>query len=162
VKSPTSSMGFVPKVSSHRTLRWREMDSNFQYAGAVNLVVGPFGWVVLYDRVRVRAKRFWDRAVSATRLGDLSRRRRGGPPHRSIDEGSVFRVEHRVAGAMAPDRRDRPISHLAPDKEVARHSREARPLCDSSLGEGPRVPRCRKDTGAAELARLLKSHDLLT
>jgi hypothetical protein len=30
-----------------RTLRWREMDSNFQYAGAVNLVVGPFGWVVL-------------------------------------------------------------------------------------------------------------------
>jgi len=23
------------------------MDSNFQYAGAVNLVVGPFGWVVL-------------------------------------------------------------------------------------------------------------------
>jgi hypothetical protein len=34
------------------TLRWREMDSNFQYAGAVNLVVGPFGWVVLCDRVR--------------------------------------------------------------------------------------------------------------
>jgi hypothetical protein len=28
VKSPTSSMGFVPKVSSHRTPRWREMDSN--------------------------------------------------------------------------------------------------------------------------------------
>jgi hypothetical protein len=28
------------------------MDSNFQYAGAVNLVVGPFGWVVLCDRVR--------------------------------------------------------------------------------------------------------------
>ena len=25
-----------------------------------------------------------------------------------IDEGSIFRVEHRVAGAMAPDRRDRP------------------------------------------------------
>jgi hypothetical protein len=47
-------------------------------------------------------------AVSATRLGDVSRRRRGGPPHRSIDEGSIFRVEHRVAGAMAPDRRDRP------------------------------------------------------
>ena len=34
-----------PKVCT--TLRWREMDSNFQYAGAVNLVVGPFGWVVL-------------------------------------------------------------------------------------------------------------------
>jgi hypothetical protein len=29
VKFPTSSMGFVPKVSSHRTPRWREMDSNF-------------------------------------------------------------------------------------------------------------------------------------
>src|SRR5499427_7109696 len=42
------------------SLRWREMDSNFQYAGAVNLVVGPFGWVVLCDRVRVRARRFWD------------------------------------------------------------------------------------------------------
>src|SRR5262245_18557188 len=25
------------------TLRWREMDSNFQYAGAVNLVVGLLG-----------------------------------------------------------------------------------------------------------------------
>jgi SOS response associated peptidase (SRAP) len=60
------------------------MHSNFLYAGAVNLVVGPFGWVVLGDRVRVRARRFWDSAVSATRLGDLSRRRRGGPPHRSI------------------------------------------------------------------------------
>jgi hypothetical protein len=34
------------------TLCWREMDSNLQYAGAVNLVVGPFGWVVLCDRVR--------------------------------------------------------------------------------------------------------------
>src|SRR5215469_11362171 len=57
-----------------RTLCGREMDSNFQYAGAVNLVVGPFGWVVLCDRVRVRARRFWDSAVSATQLGDLSRR----------------------------------------------------------------------------------------
>jgi hypothetical protein len=28
------------------------MNSNFQYAGAVNLVVGPFGWVVLCDPVR--------------------------------------------------------------------------------------------------------------
>src|SRR5215467_8968997 len=80
------------------------MDSNFPYAGAVNLVVGPFGWVVLCDRVRVRARRFWDNAVLATRLGDVSRRRRGGPPHRSIDEGSVTGL----AGAMAPDRRDRP------------------------------------------------------
>ena len=35
--------------STHRS---REMDSNFQYAGAVNLVVGPFGWVVLCDWVR--------------------------------------------------------------------------------------------------------------
>jgi hypothetical protein len=35
-------MGFVPKVSSHRTPRWRGVDSNFQYAGAVNLVVAPF------------------------------------------------------------------------------------------------------------------------
>jgi len=34
------------------THRWREMDSNFQYAGAVSLVVGPFGWVVLCDPVR--------------------------------------------------------------------------------------------------------------
>ena len=33
-------------------LCWREMDSNFQYAGAVNLVVSPFGRVVLCDRVR--------------------------------------------------------------------------------------------------------------
>ena len=39
-------------TESSLTLRWREMDSNFQYAGAVNLVVGPFGWVVLCDRVR--------------------------------------------------------------------------------------------------------------
>src|SRR5215470_10848217 len=77
------------------------MDSNFQYAGAVNLVVGPFGWVVLCDRVRVRARRFWDSAVSATRLGDLSRRHRGGPPHRSIDEGSGFRIGVRE---RAPDR----------------------------------------------------------
>ena len=51
-------------TESLKTLRWREMDSNFQYAGAVNLVVGPFGWVVLCDRVRVRARRFWDSAVS--------------------------------------------------------------------------------------------------
>src|SRR5215470_11226354 len=88
-----------PRTEVRLTLRWREMDSNFQYAGAVNLVVGPFGWVVLCDRVRVRARRFWDSAVSATQLGDLSRRRRGGPPHRSIDEGSVTGL----AGAMAPD-----------------------------------------------------------
>jgi len=27
---------------SQKTLRWREMDSNFQYAGAVNLIVAPF------------------------------------------------------------------------------------------------------------------------
>jgi hypothetical protein len=40
-------------------------------------------------------------AVSASRLGDLSRRPRAGPLHRSIGEGSVFRVEHRVAAAMA-------------------------------------------------------------
>jgi hypothetical protein len=33
-------------TESSPTLPWREMDSNFQYAGAVNLVVGPFGWVV--------------------------------------------------------------------------------------------------------------------
>jgi len=38
----------------------------------------------------------------------LASRPRGGPPHGSIDQGNVFRVEHRVAGAMAPDRRDRP------------------------------------------------------
>jgi hypothetical protein len=35
----------APASGSHKTRRWREMDSNFQYAGAVNLVVGPFGWV---------------------------------------------------------------------------------------------------------------------
>src|SRR6516162_3057866 len=40
------------KSRERRTVCWREMDSNFQYAGAVNLVVGPFGWVVLCDRVR--------------------------------------------------------------------------------------------------------------
>ena len=48
-----------PRTEVRLTLRRREMDSNFQYAGAVNLVVGPFGWVVLCDRVRVRARRFW-------------------------------------------------------------------------------------------------------
>ena len=84
-----------PRTEVRLTLRRREMDSNFQYAGAVNLVVGPFGWVVLCDRVRVRARRFWDSAVSATQLGDVSRRRRGGPPHRSIDQGNVFRVGRR-------------------------------------------------------------------
>ena len=41
-----------PRTEVRLTHRWREMDSNFQYAGAVNLVVGPFGWVVLCDRVR--------------------------------------------------------------------------------------------------------------
>jgi hypothetical protein len=56
------------------------MDSNFQYAGAVNLVVGPFGWVVLLRSGAVRARRFWYSAVTATGLGDLSRRPWGGPP----------------------------------------------------------------------------------
>jgi hypothetical protein len=31
----------VPKRSSPLTRRWRKMDSNFRYAGAVNLVVAP-------------------------------------------------------------------------------------------------------------------------
>jgi len=62
-----------------QTLRWREMDSNFQYAGAVNLVVGPFGWVVLRDRMRSGRGASGYNAVSATGLGDLSRRSRGGP-----------------------------------------------------------------------------------
>src|SRR6516164_1789832 len=63
------------------TLRWREMDSNFQYAGAVNLVVGPFGWVVLCDRVRSGGAS--GTAISATGLGDLSRRL--GAAHRPSD-----------------------------------------------------------------------------
>jgi hypothetical protein len=32
----------LQKPSSQPTLRWRGLDSNFQYAGAVNLVVAPF------------------------------------------------------------------------------------------------------------------------
>ena len=43
---------FESGAGERRTVRWREMDSNFQYAGAVNLVVGSFGWVVLCDRMR--------------------------------------------------------------------------------------------------------------
>ena len=39
--------------------------------------------------------------------------------HRSIDEGSVFRVEHRVAGAMAPDRRDWPQFGLLHASDLA-------------------------------------------
>ena len=40
----TIEPGFTQEsiFSSHETLRWREMDSNFQYAGAVNLFVAPF------------------------------------------------------------------------------------------------------------------------
>ena len=48
------------------------MDSNFQYAGAVNLVVGPFGWLCLRSGA-VPARRFWYSAVSRRGLGDLSR-----------------------------------------------------------------------------------------
>ena len=60
---------------------WREMDSNFQYAGAVNLVVSPFGWVVLCDRVRAGRgasgtaryqRRGW--AILAAGLGAAHRR----------------------------------------------------------------------------------------
>ena len=40
-----------PGTGGSQTHPWWEMDSNFQYAGAVNLVVSPFGWVVLCDRV---------------------------------------------------------------------------------------------------------------
>ena len=63
------------------TLRWWEMDSNFQYAGAVNLVVSPFGWVVLCDRVRAGRgasgtaryqRRGW--AILAAGLGAAHRR----------------------------------------------------------------------------------------
>ena len=32
----------LQKPSSQPTLRWRGMNSNFQYAGAVNLIIGPF------------------------------------------------------------------------------------------------------------------------
>src|SRR6516225_4935221 len=58
-----------------------EMDSNFQYAGAVNLVVSPFGWVVLCDRVRAGRgasgtaryqRRGW--AILAAGLGAAHRR----------------------------------------------------------------------------------------
>jgi len=100
----------------------------------------PF-WVGCADRVRVRARRFWDSAVSATRLGDLSRRRRGGPPHRSIDEGSVFRVEHRVAGAMAPDRRDRPQFGLSPSTSLSSST-------SSATGCHPRPATRRRSTAA--------------
>ena len=100
----------------------------------------PF-WVGCADRVRVRARRFWDSAVSATRLGDLSRRRRGGPPHRSIDEGSVFRVEHRVAGAMAPDRRDRPQFGLLPSTSLSSST-------SSATGCHPRPATRRRSTAA--------------
>src|SRR5215469_7539805 len=70
------------RSESERSLdfRWRELDSNFQYASAVNLVVSPFGWVVLLRSGAGRTRRFWYSAVSATGLGDLSHRPRGGPP----------------------------------------------------------------------------------
>ena len=73
------------------------MDSNFQYAGAVNLVVGPFGWVVLCDRVRS------GRGVSGT----ARYQRRGwailaaglGAAHRRSDRP----VQRRLAAILAAD-----------------------------------------------------------
>ena len=64
---------------------WREMDSSFQYAGAVNLVVSPFGWVVLLGGLCFAigcgpGEALLVQRGSATGLGDLSRRPRGGPP----------------------------------------------------------------------------------
>jgi hypothetical protein len=38
----TFDRGNARGTESLQTRRWRELDSNFQYAGAVNLVVAPF------------------------------------------------------------------------------------------------------------------------
>ena len=46
-EKPASSHGRL-KFRETRTLRWREIDSNFPYAGAMNLVFAPF--VSLDDR----------------------------------------------------------------------------------------------------------------
>jgi hypothetical protein len=56
------------------------MDSNFQYAGAVNLVVGPFGRLCFAIRCGPGEALLVQRAVSVTGLGDLSRRPWGGSP----------------------------------------------------------------------------------
>ena len=71
------------------------MDSNFQYAGAVR----PF-WVGCALRSgAVRARRFWYSAVSATGLGDLSRRPRacragdGFPDATEAAQAKIFTSE---------------------------------------------------------------------
>src|ERR1700751_4697400 len=40
---PTGGRSAVQELKIRMTLSWRGMDSNFQYAGAVNLIVAPLG-----------------------------------------------------------------------------------------------------------------------
>ena len=42
ISQPAQQRAEYPCRGCGETRRWREMDSNFQYAGAVNLVVWPF------------------------------------------------------------------------------------------------------------------------
>jgi hypothetical protein len=42
----------APEPGSHKTHRWREMDSNFQYAGTIKLIVAPLRSPRALHRVR--------------------------------------------------------------------------------------------------------------
>src|SRR6516165_7932733 len=121
------------------SLRGREMDSNFQYAGAVNLVVGPFGWVVLCDRVR-SGRGASGTAVSATGLGDLSRRL--GASHRPSDLWCARLGSNRAHGSIhdAADRERR--YHTCRRRNRRRNPARRRKIFDRTSGAAtPSRPR---------------------
>ena len=119
------------QYGSSLTHRWREMDSNFQYAGAVNLVVGPFGWVVLWDRVR-SGRGASGTAVSATGLGDLSRRL--GAAHRPSDLWCARLGSNRAHGSIhdAADRERR--YHTCRRRNRRRNPARRRKIFDRTSG----------------------------
>src|SRR5215813_904360 len=95
---------FSRETGSHLTLRWREMDSNFQYAGAVNLLSALLGGLCFAiecgsgrggSGTARYQRRGW--AILAAGVGAARRTAR-----------SMKATSSGLAGAMAPDRRDRP------------------------------------------------------
>ena len=73
------------KLSSQRTPRWREMDSNFPYAGAASLVVAPF---CVADFAAARHDHQRGQRASRSRTGWSDRHHHGGDLHIIIPQAS--------------------------------------------------------------------------